>query len=395
MSDTTVDLLVVGGGPAAHQAAASYRDNGGAGPILVVSDDDTAPYFRPSLSKELLVGETTADDLPLGDLDGVELRTGTTVTELAPKERTATVDGQTVTWQQCILATGAGPVHLPIPGDDEAHHLRSLASARNLIDSLDGAETAVVVGSGFIGCEVAVSLARRGLTVTLVGREAVPQAARLGERVGTEIGRWLRQENVLMRGSAEVTSIEVVDGRRLVHIDGGDPVAADVVLVAAGAAPRSELADDAGLPVEHKRVVVDEHMRTDVPGVLAAGDVAYARNAAAGRHLAVEHWDDAETMGGIAGTTAAGGEATWDTPPGFWTDLGEYSLQYTGWGDGFDRVAFVEHPDGGFTAWYQKDGTVCAVATYQADEDFEKGTELVRTNAPASDVPGDPAWSDA
>lgn len=389
---TSVGLLVVGGGPAAHSAAIAYREQGGEGSVLVVSDDDTPPYFRPSLTKDHLRGESTEDELLLGDpADGIEIRIGRTVGALSPAGYRARLDdGTTVDYRNCVLATGATPTRLPVPGAEDALYLRYLADARTLRDRVGQVRSAVVVGSGFIGCEAAASLARCGLEVTVCSTERVPQAARLGDAVGDRIADWLGAEGVRFRGGAEVTGIETTTGRQVVHVREGAPASADLVLVATGITPRAELAVEAGVPVERDRVVVDERMRSTVDGVLAAGDVALARNGAAGRHLPVEHWEEAEVMGRIAGTTAAGGDAVWDSPPGFWTEIGDRTLKYAAWGDGFDEVALASHPDRGFTAWFQRAGLLVGVATHLADDDHERGTELIRRGAPASAGPATP-----
>lgn len=381
-----VALLVVGGGPAGLAAARRYRDNGGTGPVLLVSDDDTPPYLRPPLSKEFLRGESEEADLPLEPDDfytrhDVEIRLTTMVTGLHAEDRRAvTSDGDEIAFDQCVLATGNAPAELPVPGADDpmVRTLRSLEDARRLREAAGGARSAVVIGSGFIGCEAAVSLARRGLQVTVCSTEEVPQQARLGDDAGRRIAGWLHAEGVEVRGGVTVTGIE--DGR-IVHLDGAGPVQTDLVLVAAGATPRGTLAVATGLPMESGRVVVDEHMRTAMPAVLAAGDLAFARNAAADRHLAVEHWGDAEAMGAVAGATAAGADASWADPPGFWTVVGDRVLKYAAWGDGFHRDELVEHPGGGFTVWYSRDDVLVGVATYEADDDYERGTELVRTGA--------------
>ncbi len=381
-----VALLVVGGGPAAVAAVRGYRDHGGTGRVLLVSDDDAPPYLRPPLSKDFLRGETAETDLPL-EPEGfyaerdVGVRLGTMVTSLhADDRRAVTSDGEEITFGHCVLATGSAPAELPVPGADDprVHHLRSLDEARRLRDAAQRGRSAVVVGSGFIGCEAAVSLARRGLRVTVCSTEELPQADRLGEGAGRRIAGWLRTEGVVVRGGVTVTGIEA---GRTVHLRDGGPVQADLVLVAAGAAPRITLGVAAGLAVEQDRIVVDERMRSSVPALLAAGDIAFARNAAAGRHLAVEHWGDAEAMGAVAGATAAGADATWADPPGFWTVVGDRVLKYTAWGDGFDRAELIDHGDDTFTVWYSHQGVLVGVATHDADEDFERGTELVRTGA--------------
>jgi len=385
---TTAGLLIVGGGPAAHHAAIAYREHGGPGPVLLVSDDDTPPYFRPPLSKELLRGGTDGPDLLLPGRTGAEVRTGRRVESLSVTDRLARLDdGGTVAFRQCLLATGSAAAALPVPGADTALYLRTLADARTLDERIGYAGSAIVVGSGFIGCEAAASLARRGLRVTVCSDERVPQAARLGDAVGDRLAGWLAEEGVTLRGGAEVTGIGTTASGRVVQLRDAEPELADVVLVAAGATPRAGLAADAGIAVRSGRVVVDERMRSSAPGVFAAGDVALAYNAAAGRHLAVEHWGEAEAMGTVAGTTAAGGDARWDSPPGFWTVIGDRTLKYTAWGDGFDEVALESHDGGGFTAWYRSGGVVCGVATHLADGDHERGTELVRRGATSTGRP--------
>jgi NADPH-dependent 2,4-dienoyl-CoA reductase/sulfur reductase-like enzyme len=387
-ADRFADLLVVGGGPAALAAAIGYRDHGGPGAVVLVSDDDTLPYLRPPLSKDYLRGRTDEPDLPVEPVStyaekAIDVRLDVTVTALDTADRIAALaDGTRIGYGQCVLATGATPAALPVPGADDPQvmTLRSLASARRLRAAAERARSAVVVGSGFIGCEAAASLARRGLDVTVVSTETLPQQARLGDEVGERIAGWLRAEGVTLIGGAEVSAIERA---RLVRVVDHDPVEGDLVLVAAGVEPLSALAAAAGAPIENDRVVVDEHLRSGVAGLLAAGDVAYARNATAGRHLVVEHWGEADVMGRIAGTTAAGAEAVWDNAPGFWSEVGDRTLKYAAWGDGFDEVRLTDHGDGAFTAWYVRGGVIVGVATHEADDDYERGAKLVEAGAPA------------
>jgi NADPH-dependent 2,4-dienoyl-CoA reductase/sulfur reductase-like enzyme len=177
------------------------------------------------------------------------------------------------------------------------------------------------------------------------------------------------------------TSLRAVERGRVARLDSGDAIDADLVLLATGMRPNCALAEAAGLEVAHGRVRTDDGMRTSAPGVLAAGDVALAHNAAAGRALPVEHWGEAETMGSIAGRQAAGEPAHWANAPGFWSVLGERVLKYASWDDGFDRSEVVHHADGGFTVWYGNRGTVVGVLTHEADEDYARGTELIEAHA--------------
>jgi 3-phenylpropionate/trans-cinnamate dioxygenase ferredoxin reductase component len=237
----------------------------------------------------------------------------------------------------------------------------------------------VVVGSGFIGCEAAASLARRGLAVTLVTVEDLPQGARLGDAVGGRLREWLEDDGVALRLGVEV---EAIDAGRRVRLGGGSEVEGDLVLVAGGVEPNATIARDAGLAVQAGRVVVDAQMRSSRPGVLAAGDVAFAFNAAAGRHLAVEHWGEALAMGRVAGETAAGREPSWAEVPGFWSTIGARTLKYAAWGDGFDDSRLVDHDNESFTVWYGQGGVTVGVLTHDADDDYDQGRERIEARQP-------------
>ena len=256
--------------------------------------------------------------------------------------------------------------------------MRSLADAHRLRDAAAGARSAVVVGSGFIGCEAAASLAARGLDVVLVTQEEAPQQARLGAEAGARIAGWLRESGIRVVTAADVTGI--VDGHRVETDTGG--YTADLVLTAAGIEPHVGLGRDAGLEVRNGRVVVDASMRSSAPDVWAAGDVALAHNASAGRELMVEHWGEALAMGEVAGTVAAGRAAEWAQAPGFWSDIGGGMLKYVAWGDGFATASLVDHGGGAFTVWYGRDGVTVGVLTYEADDDNDRGRELVESGAP-------------
>ena len=375
---------MVGGGPAAASAVRGYRDAGGTGPITMLSDDAVAPYNRPPLSKDFLRGETEADALQLEDAEfwsDVDLRLQTRATALDPDAGLVTVaTGERLPYDACVLATGAVPATLPVPGADQdgVLLLRSVDQARRLRAAGERAQTAVVVGSGFIGSEAAASLAARGLDVTLVTLEQRPQQDRLGPEAAERIAGWLRDDGIRLRTGAQVSAL----APHRVEIEDADAAEGDLVLVAAGITPRVDLARAAGLEVDQGRVVVDARMRSSADGVWAAGDVALAHNAAAGRRLVVEHWGEALAMGEVAGAAAAGGDRSWDQAPGFWTDIGGRMLKYVAWGDGYDSRHLVTHGGGGFTVWYGQDGVTVGCLTYEADDDYERGRKLVEAHAP-------------
>jgi 3-phenylpropionate/trans-cinnamate dioxygenase ferredoxin reductase subunit len=378
-SDRTAGLVVIGGGPAGHSAAAAYRAAGGHGRVLVISADQAPPYQRPPLSKDFLRGESAEDELPLESPEfyrdnDIELWLGQTVERLDPVGHSITA-GTQIGYRNCVLATGCRPATLPVPGADhpDVRSLRSVADARLLVKAATDARSAVVIGSGFIGCEAAVSLAMRGLAVTVLSTEELPQLSRLGRAAALRIVGWLTEAGVRLVTGAEVTEIR---HGRAVHTD-GEVFEADLVVAAAGVVPNSELAERAGFRLVDGRVAVDERMATAVPGVFAAGDVAMARNAMAGRALRVEHWGEALRMGEIAGINAAGGDETWAEVPGFWSSIGDRTLKYAAWGDGYDRDELVDHLDGGFTVWYRAAGRTVGVLTHRADDDYDAGQRLI------------------
>jgi 3-phenylpropionate/trans-cinnamate dioxygenase ferredoxin reductase component len=375
-------LVIVGSGPAGVSAAEAFRHHNPDDPIRIVTDDSALPYARPPLSKEFLRGDAEPADTELHpaawfDERAIELIHAVGVDAIDVAGHYLTADGKHYPYGSLVLACGAKPSPFPVPGGEAALLLRSLADAQSLRAAAAKAGSAVVIGAGFIGCEAAASLAMRGMTTTLVAPDAVPQAKRLGEDAGERIKRLLSDTGVRYAGSASVDSL--ADGA--VRLDDGATIECDLVVAATGVTPQSALASTAGIDTRDGRIVVDAQMCTSVENIYAAGDVALAYNSLAGRPVAVEHWQDAVEQGEIAGAGAAGQTREWDAVPGFWTTIGEATLKYHAWGDGFDRARFVDHTDG-FTVWYERDGAVVGVLTLNADEDYDRGEELIRRKSP-------------
>jgi NADPH-dependent 2,4-dienoyl-CoA reductase/sulfur reductase-like enzyme len=346
-------LVIAGGGAAALAAARAYREAGGDGDVTLITPEARIPYNRPPLSKDFLRGETDEAELPIEPAEwyadhGVEVRTDL-VTAVHAAE--VVLRDETLRFDACVIATGSAPMRLPVPGAEKALLLRSLADARTLREAAANADMATVIGSGFIGCEAAASLAMRGLEVTLQTDEAIPHQARLGEEAGRRISAFLTDLGVTLRL-----------GEAVEQVPGG------LVLMAAG--------------VDADRIPVDARMRTQRPNIYAAGDVALAHNATAGRRLPVEHWGEALNMGEIAGKTIAGADAQWDVAPGFWSTIGEHTIKYVAWGDGFDETRIQDHGGGAWTVWYGQNGTTVGVLTHDADDDYERGRTLIETGAP-------------
>jgi NADPH-dependent 2,4-dienoyl-CoA reductase/sulfur reductase-like enzyme len=379
------DLVVCGGGPAGHAAIRSYREAGGTGTVLLAAGEDRLPYARPPLSKVYLRGEMTAAELPLADdawyaAREIVVALGTPVRGLDPGGRRLLLGAETIGFQTVLLATGASPAPLPVPGGGDPAILRlRTPSDSDRIRAAGARGSVTVVGSGFIGCEVAASLALSGTRVHLVGEEALPQQALLGDDAGKRIAGWLTAAGVeLVLGSAVE---RVADGRRLV-LANGDELEAGTIVTGAGITPNTALADVAGIPLERDRVPCDAAMRSEVPGVLAAGDAALARNESAGRRLVVQHWGEADRMGEIAGRTAAGRKDAWEQAPGFWTTIGEHTLKHVAWGDGHDETQLLEGGgENAFAILYGRAGTLVGVLTSELDDVYEQGRALVESGA--------------
>ena len=377
-------VVIVGAGPAGLSCARSYRRSGGAEPVILIGADPDPPYQRPPLSKELLRGESERAQLPLegGDFyakESIELRTGTRVTSIDPDRRTIETDsGELLDYGACVLASGSRPSRPELPGIDAEGvlTLRSISDCERLRDAVGEGTRVLVVGSGFIGCEAAISLASRGAEVTQATMESAPQQERLGSEVGERIAGWLAGHGVALRTDAELERIE--SREPLLVTLSGEGVEADVVVLALGVERNSEIAAAAGIELEGDLIPTDERMATALPDLLATGDVAFAFNPTAGRRLAVEHWGEALTHGEIAGAALAGDpEARWANAPGFWSGLGPRTIKQVAWGDGFDRVEVTDHDDDAFTARYVAGDELVGVLTHEADDDYESGRKDV------------------
>jgi 3-phenylpropionate/trans-cinnamate dioxygenase ferredoxin reductase component len=381
------ELLVIGGGPAGLAAVRSYREAGASGTVAIVSDEHRMPYRRPPLTKELLQGEISEAELPLEDETwlsqrDVRLVCGRAMAVDHARHQVTLSGGRQLDYGSCVLATGSEPTRLPVPGCDDpsVRVVRSLDDVRELTHRLATVSEVIVIGSGFIGCEIAASLRRRGHPVTLISDEPAPNCGRLGPDVGGQLARWLELDGVTLHLGAGVDAIERRN-RRLDVAAGDLRVSGQLIVMATGVAARSELLAASGLTLQGGAVPVDAGMRTALPGLLAAGDVCMAHNHAAGRPLRVEHWGDALAQGAIAGLTAAGQPASWDEVPGFWSTIGGRTLKYAAWGDGYDDCRFERRADGGFSAWYGQEGRIVGVIAHEYDDTYERGKALIAEGA--------------
>ncbi len=383
------EIVIVGGGPAAHAAVGAYREAGGEFGLRILAAELELPYERPLLTKEYLRGESSRDDLLLAHLDWyrqqrVEIERDVKVTELDLEAGEAR-DGDGGAWrfERCLLASGARPALPDVPGADgpDVRTVRTIADSEQL--HALAACSVLVVGSGFIGCEAAASLAMLGARVSLASLEQVPQIERLGAAAAARIGAWLNELGVEFVAEASLAEIVADPGGSVARFEDGRERGADAIVLALGIERNDEPAAAAGVEVDDG-VLVDAAMVSSHPRLLACGDVAAAENGAVGRRLRVEHWGEALNMGEVAGRTLADAEARWEVAPGFWSTIGQHTIKYAGWGDGWDEVRFEAGAGEAFVARYGRDGELVGVLAHGDDEAYERGREEVEARAPWS-----------
>ncbi|WP_422741919.1 NAD(P)/FAD-dependent oxidoreductase [Mycobacterium sp. WMMD1722] len=375
----TSGLIAVGSGPAGLSAAAAFRAHHPRLPVQILTADPAMPYAKPPLSKDFLCGRGANVDLHSPewfDTRDIELVRGITVDHVdVARREVITRGGRRFPYWHLVLAPGARPVPLGVPGAEHALQLRSLGDAVAIRMSALQAQSAVVIGGGLIGCEAAACLADSGIATTIVAGESVPLQRRFGPDAGERIAELLSGCGVRFVGPAQVTEVRE-DG---VTLEGGATVEADLVVAATGVRPDARLATAAGIATERGRIVTDRHMHTSAPNVFAAGDVALAFNVAAGRPIPTEHWRDAADQGEIAGASAAGYPTAWSAVPGYFCRIGEARLKFRGWGLPYQRSRLVDRPDG-FTVWFEAGAQLVGVLSLNADEDHRSAGDLLRAH---------------
>ena len=344
-------FLAIGSGPAGISAAETFRRRHPHIPVRILSSDPALPYAKPPLSKDFLGGGHTNLDLHSAGWfarHNIDLLLGVTVEHIdVDAQEVVTRGGARYPYWHLVVASGSAAVPLGVPGGDTAQPLRSFADAVALKMAARFADSAVVIGGGLIGCETASCLARLGLATTVVVPEDVPLHRRFGTDVGKRVADILADAGVRVVTGATVEAV----GDTTVTLSSGDTMHGDVIVAATGVRPDIRLAAEAGLATRGGRVVVDQHMRTSVRNVYAAGDVTIAHNVAAGRPVIAEHWRDAAQQGLVAGLTAAGASAKWDKVPGFTCAIGQFELSYRGWGGSYGSSDLTERADGFFVTY--------------------------------------------
>jgi NADPH-dependent 2,4-dienoyl-CoA reductase/sulfur reductase-like enzyme/nitrite reductase/ring-hydroxylating ferredoxin subunit len=364
-------ILIVGGGAAGFAAAETLRRQEYRGSIVMLSNDAAPPVDRPNLSKDYLAGSAPEDWLPLRPDGfyteaGIELRLNTDVTSIDTKARNVIIaGGQTISYDRLLLATGAEPVRLPIPGADQphVHVLRTLADCRAIIESAKGARRAIVIGASFIGLEAAASLRAREIEVHVVGLEARPMERVLGPEMGDFIRALHEEHGVIFHLGDTVVAIE---GKRATLKSSG-VLEAELVVVGVGVRPRLTLAEKAGLALD-RGIAVNAYLETSVPGIYAAGDIARWPDPHSRENIRVEHWVVAERQGQTAARNMLGQNEAFDAVPFFWSQHYDVPINYVGHAETWDEIAV----DGDIAAkdcmlQYKRQGRILAVASIYRD----------------------------
>jgi 3-phenylpropionate/trans-cinnamate dioxygenase ferredoxin reductase subunit len=344
-------FLIVGASLAGAKAAETLREEGFDGRVVLVGAEGQRPYERPPLSKDYVRGEAERERLYVHgesfyrDHD-IELRLGRTAVDMdASLREVALDDGERLRYDRLLLATGAEPRRLAIPGGDldGVYYLRSVEDADGLRERLDRGGTAVVIGAGWIGAEVAASARQRGLEVTVVGPEAVPLERVLGREVGGVYRDIHSDHGVRMLLGTRVEAFEGDGVVERVRTTDGRHLECDFVVVGIGVQPRTQLAVRAGLSIGDG-ILVDDRLQTSDPGVFAAGDVAGAKHPFYGERIRVEHWANALRQGPAAARNMLGGGKAYDSLPYFFSDQYEVGMEYSGFARRWDRVVFRGDP---------------------------------------------------
>jgi apoptosis-inducing factor 3 len=382
-SAKTERMVIVGGGAAGFAAAEMLRREGFAGPVMLLSADDAAPYDRPNCSKDYLAGNAPEEWMPLRPREfyhdqsiDLELRAEVTAIDASARQ-VKLADGRSVPFDKLLLATGAEPIRLDIPGADQPHVcvLRSLADSRAIIAKAKTARCALVLGASFIGLEVAASLRTRNIEVHVVAPERRPLERVLGREFGDAVRAIHEQHGVIFHLEETATAIDA----GIVKLKSGATLAADLVVVGIGVRPRTQLAERAGLKID-RGVAVNEYLETSVPGIFAAGDIARWPDAHSGEQLRIEHWVVAERQGQTAARNMLGQGQRFSDVPFFWSQHYDVPINYIGhaasW-DGLDIEGSIEGRD--CLVRYRGKGKMLAVASIFRDiENLKEETAMER-----------------
>ncbi|OBK88030.1 pyridine nucleotide-disulfide oxidoreductase [Mycolicibacter heraklionensis] len=391
-------FVVVGAGLAGAKAVEALRDKDFDGRIVLVGEEHQLPYERPPLSKEFLAGKKTLDDFTVKPPSWyreheIDLQLGDRVASVDPSGHSVTLsDGSSLGYDKLLLATGSRSRRLPIPGADapRVHYLRTVEDASALDSALDSAlasgDSLAVVGAGWIGMEVAAAARQRGVDVTVVESAALPLLAGLGPENAAVFADLHREHGVDLRTGATVAEITTAGGAAAgLRLSDGSQIRADAVLVAVGAQPNIELAQQAGLSTADG-VLVDAGLRTSDPDIYAVGDIAAAQHPLFGTRIRTEHWANALKQPAVAASGMLGEAAEYTELPYFFTDQYDLGMEYVGYAPHYARVVFRGDPAGReYTSfWLDDHNRVLAGMNVNIWEGLDDIKALINAQAPVN-----------
>jgi 3-phenylpropionate/trans-cinnamate dioxygenase ferredoxin reductase subunit len=391
MALKTQTFAIVGAGLAGAKAAEALREDGFEGRLVLIGAEAERPYERPPLSKDYLRGETTVPPYVHGEGfyadNDIELLTSTRVAAIEAASRELVLEGdRRLAYDRLLIATGSSPRRLEVPGGrlDGIHYLRTIGDSARIGQRFSSGRRLVVIGSGWIGAEIAASARQRGCEVTMIERASLPLERVLGPEVGRIYLDLHRDHGVEFLPETTVERFEGVDRVERVVTRDGAVIEADFVVVGIGVTPRTGLAETAGLTIDNG-IVVDDRLRTSSPDVFAAGDVANAWHPYYGRRLRVEHWANALNQGTAAAGAMLGRDAAYDEIPYFFSDQYETGMEYSGYATEWDEVVFRgDVPGLEFIAFWLKDHRVVAGMNMNVWDVSDPIRELIRSGRPVS-----------
>lgn len=385
MAEHSAKYVIVGGGLAGASAVEGICEVDKAGSIILVTREAELPYHRPPLSKDFLRGETPQTDIYVHDdnfyrENGVTLLLGREATALDTAAKTVRLDnGDALHYERLLLATGSGSRHLDAPGGELAgvHYLRTLADCEKLKGEIRAGQQVVIIGSGFIGVEVAASATQKGARVRMLNK-----GKQVWEMFGPQVAAFmtdsLQQHGITIVHQDSARAIERNGDKLRVHTEGGREFEADFVLAGVGAAPFTDLAEKAGLMMAERGVDANQFLQSSDADVYVAGDIAAFDNEVYGRKLRIEHWDVAQNTGKAAGRNLAGANEEYTVLPYFFSDVFDINMEYVGntkdWDEIIVRGDAKQKP---FTVLYVKGDHVVAALFINNSDEVEPVKKLI------------------